>query len=257
MKKAGFSLLELVIAAAILGLLFTMLAMFLGGQQKITGQQITAVSMNNDSRLALTRMADMVAQASFIYPAGQVITLQTLSGSKQVVTGKDALAVLIAGEASQIFCPTTTQSYCGYIWLIDDRTEYLAFLGEHSSATNHVLVEFKVPGLVWPQGINPAQGLLNWTQFTASISPVVDSVDQLASSLAAAENLRLAAYRSRFDGEKNFNGTSVSAADALVSSVEVSLALTAHAAGKTSQTKRSAVIFARSVPREALPKPGP
>lgn len=260
-KAAGFSLVELLISAAILGILLTTLALFLNSQQKVTTEQISQVTLTNAAKLSLERMQDIVAQANYIFPAGQTISLNNPGQGKNlsIVTGSRTLAVLIPNGTS--YCQLTdltAKRYCGFLWTIEGRGEYLSFLGNHAVGSDYALIEYKVMDLSWAQFKNPAVELANWTASPTTVSPVVDGVDLATSSLAAETNLTLATVTANFDGDTfkaKGSGKKASDVDGLVSTVEPSLTLMAKNGAKTFSAKRSVVMFARAIPREAFPNP--
>ena len=69
-RNKGFSLVELLVAAAILGTLLAALGAFFVVNQRVGNEQITAAKLNTDLRLAFLRMSDVASQAQYIYPEG-------------------------------------------------------------------------------------------------------------------------------------------------------------------------------------------
>ena len=274
-KRQGFSLIELLIAAAILGILLALIGAFFASQQRVTSQQVTKATLNNDTRLAMLRMGDIITQASYIYPAGQTINVMgstnagatgSISENFTETTGQTALAVLLpryvadSPQASSPYCNATNAAegqYCGFLFSIEAAAGYEEILGEDSSSTGLVLVERKVAGLTWEQRKLPN---LTWTG-TLFKSPLASSVKrdgdpntEAVTSLGANENLTLSNVVSQFDnGDRLFNTDDKTAVNALINAVEMRLVLQAPIRNETLESERSSTFFTRSVPREALP----
>ena len=260
LKPSGFSLIELLISAAILGILLTMLAMFLSSQQSITSEQISQVALNNSAKSSLARLEDIVAQANYIFPAGQTLSLNNPEQGKNLSfeTGAATLATLLPSGTSYCNPGSTAKQYCGFLWTIEKRDAYTSILGSKSVGTDYALVEYKVTGLSWEQFKNPVLELANWTASPTTVSPVVDAVDLASSSLAAETNLTLATTTANFDGDTfkpKGSGRKANDVDGLISTVEPTLSFFASYKGKTFSVQRSAVMFARAIPRQAFPSP--
>ena len=274
MKRQGFSLIELLVAAAILGVLLAMLGAFFSSQQRVTSQQVTQATLNNDARLAMLRMGDIITQASYIYPAGQTITVTGGDETNyQVTTGENAVAVLLPRLANDDepllaspYCgnDATEERYCGFIFAIEEADAYVGILGD-TDGTGSVLVERRVLSIDWDAGDIPTK---NWDASSVNVSPLANSVllesgesdeDEEApfTSLGAKENLALAGIASEFDdGIKTFSfaeGTPTDQENALINSIDMTLVLQAPIRGQDLTSERSSIFFTRSVPRESLP----
>lgn len=242
-RAAGFSLVELLLSAAVLGVLLTMLAMFLFSNQRVTTEQVTRASLQNTARLSFARMSDIIAQASYIYPAGQEITLSTGSETKTFTTGAAALALLLPVNTS--YCETGP--YCAFIYTLEDRSDFTGVLGTDAGTTGFALIERQVWGFNWPRNQVPSKA---WGAVDAA-SPLADSVDVAASSLAATADLATTSYRSTYDDETTFMGSVADDTSALISSVSSDLRLSFQQRGKDLKVERQNSAFARAIPREA------
>jgi prepilin-type N-terminal cleavage/methylation domain-containing protein len=124
--RTGISLIELLISMAILGILLAMLTAFLVNNQQVTTTQISNATLSNDLRLAHLRIGEIVAQAHYIYPSGQTISINGTA----YTTGKEALAVLVPRGTT--YCDDNNSSdrdYCGFAYVIVNRSPYVSLLG--------------------------------------------------------------------------------------------------------------------------------
>ena len=252
-RNKGFSLVELLVAAAILGTLLAALGAFFVVNQRVGSEQITAAKLNTDLRLAFLRMSDVTSQAQYIYPAGQTLTLDGATFDTTLTTGANALAVLVPSNTS--YCPTTTSSYCGFAYTLEDGATYADILGTGAGTTGSALVEYRVTGLSWTSDVRPAK---TWTDASATRSPLANSVDTAASTLANPSTAAFADY-SNYDTAFAFptddTDLTTFAGDekALIKSVTSTLRLRYTFRGKEIATQRENVVFARSVPRAGQP----
>ncbi len=247
MKKTGFTLTELLMAMSIFGVLMTAMSMFFISNQKVATEQISSASNENNVRLALLRINEIVSQANYIYPSGQTLVLD----GKNYSTGQNVLAVLIPENTT--YCPPTAstgQTYCGFMFSIENRSTYSAILGVNSSTTGLALIEHRVTGITWAQHTVPS---LNWPNTNLISSPVADSVST-NSSLAA--DLEPADYSS-FDRDTFSYGATadISSSKALIKTVNSTVEVSYTFRGKSLETQRSSYVLARAIPRGALPHP--
>jgi prepilin-type N-terminal cleavage/methylation domain-containing protein len=263
--KLGLSLVELLVAMAILGILLAMLSAFLISNQRVTTTQITAATLSNDLRLAHLRIGEIISQAHYIYPSGQNLTID----GKPFTTGAAALAVLVPRGTTYCKAEGTTataKDYCGFAYVIEDRTPYVSLLGL-GDTTNQVIVEYKVEGLEWSPldttnaGKTPAEFLTIWDNPEAS--PVADSVDTANTNLAgiifggtSKEKIALtmSARTGTFDENVKFSITVTDNDEkALVSGVTSTITLERTMNGKPISVTRDNYVFSKAIPRSALP----
>jgi prepilin-type N-terminal cleavage/methylation domain-containing protein len=253
LSTAGLSLVELLISMAILGILLAALSAFLISNQRVTTTQITAATLENDTRLAFLRMSEVISQAQYIFPEGQPLNI---SGN-DFVTGKDAIAVLIPSGTA--YCKNATaQSYCGYAFTVEDRSPFEAMLGPDGGTSGLALIETMVKGLSWDEDIIPAQtsSLYTWNDPSNDPrdfyrSPITDSVDSSQTDLSAT--IKMATY-SDFDGGFAFTQNAEDEANGLVAAVESRVYLRRTINNQTLEVNRSNFVFSRAVPRGGLPK---
>lgn len=238
----GFSLTELLLSMVVFGILMGAMLAFFSSNQKVAGEQISEASIDNNLRLALLRINELVSQASYIYPADQTLTLN----AKTYTTGDSAIAILIAEGEDNIYCPDAGgQSYCGFIFSVESRAPYEAILGEGSLTTGLALVEHSTSGILWPQHGIPT---VNWAGTPVSY-PIADSV---SAETSLGSNLEAASYNS-FD--RGFTFDTINSSTSLINATEAYVKISFNYRGKNVTTERSSYAYARSIPRGALPKP--
>lgn len=252
-NKLGLSLVELLIAMAILGILLAMLSAFLINNQRVTSTQITAATLSNDLRLAHLRISEIVSQAHYIYPSGTALTIN----GKPFVTGAAGLAVLVPRGTT--YCKTTGPSdtrndYCGFAYMIDDRAPYTSFLGL-GDTTDQVIAEYKKEGLPWDVGNKtPAEDSDLTTWLDAVANPVADSVEAAKTDLAGIAKLVPASREGTFDSKAGFDTKiTLDKPKALVSAVTSTIALERTINGKPVFVSRDNYVFSKAIPRSALP----
>lgn len=251
MKKIlGFSIVELLISMGILGVLLTLLGTFLINNQRITGEQITSATLENDTRLAFLRMSEIISQAQYIFPEGQPLVV----GGQNFTTGANAIAVLVPDNTT--YCKDAdTGKYCGYAFTVESRTPFAAVLGLADGTSGLALIETKMVNLEWSKGGIPAQeaSLYTWSSpghpGDFRRSPITDSID--ASNTDLFTTTKLAAYS---DFDENFSTSNPNAANALLNAVESKIYLRRTINGKNLSIERSNFVFSRAIPRNMLPK---
>lgn len=247
----GFTLVELLIAMAVLALVLTLASDLIVRNQKVTARQVLAGRVQEDVRLATLRISDVVSQAAYIFPNKVTITIQTGTTSSAVVTGDDALAVLVPPRTA--YCPLTTSKYCGYLYRLEARAPYAADLGSTPGNSGWVLVEYQAWGLTWNENTNPTSVANNWTRASLRTRGVVaDSVTDEGTSL---DGLRFAGVASGIDKDVLRTPASdpaikLHSPNALIGSVLIKVAIQyANGPRATRQTE----VLARSIPRAVPP----
>ncbi len=231
-------MLELLLAMAIFGVLMTAVLFFFTSNQKVVGEQMSAASIDNDLRLALLRVNELVSQASYIYPADQTLLIDTSS----YTTGANMLAILVAEGTT--YCPDSGgQSYCGFGYSIEDRTAYKDILGDGAVTTGLALVEHFVTGVSWPQHGIPT---LVWSAKPITY-PITDSVMNTSSLGAKLETANYGSF------DRNFTFDSINARSSLINATESTIILSLQHGGKNIKSERTSYAYARSIPRGELP----
>lgn len=250
LSSRGITLVELLVAMAVLALVLSLASRLIFQNQDITTRQVLAGRVNEDVRLATLRISDVVSQAGYIFPNNATITVQTGATSTAVVTGDDALAVLVPPRTA--YCPLTTNQYCGFLYRLEARAPYAADLGNIPGHSGWVLVEYQARGLSWNANTNPTSVANNWT--TASFRSrgvVADSVTDEGTDLSL---LSFAGVASEIDRvlaiPTNTVSVNLNSANALIGSVRVEVAI-AYANGL--RATRQTDILARAIPRAVPP----
>ncbi len=257
-SKAGFSLVELLISMAIFGVIMLGLNSMLIANSKATQNQSSAAETTVAAKQSLLRISDIVAQAHYIYPSEQAITvIQGNGDQKTITTGTNALAVLLPEGST--YCPGNGHKYCGYIISIENRSSFSNLLGASSHSTNLVLAGWRAFGLIWPQYTVPTNVLDTWTNVQKEL--LVDSVvaGGTANQTDLGSSARLYASRTntQFDDDQDFSilAANKNQADGLIASIEPRIVVAYGTGNNRKEITRSSHIFARAVPRGSLPNP--
>ena len=253
-RSEGFSLVELLVAAAILGTLLAALGAFFVVNQRVGNEQITAAKLNTDLRLAFLRMSDVASQAQYIYPAGQDLTLDGPTFDTTLTTGANTLAILVPRDTA--YCEAATSGYCGFAYTFEDSANHADILGMGDGMTGSALVEYRFEDLSWTENMLPSK---TWMDDDASRSPLANSVDVAASSLTDVGTVAFADYSNYdtnafdFPTTETVHATFASDEKALIKSVTSTLKLRYTFRGKEIATQGENVMFARAVPRAGQP----
>jgi len=234
----------------VLALVLSMSSRLIFQNQNITTRQVLAGRVNEDVRLATLRISDVVSQAGYIFPNNATIMVQTGATTTAVVTGDDALAVLVPPRTA--YCPLTTDQYCGYLYRLEARAPYAADLGNTPGNSGFVLVEYQARGLTWNANTNPTSAANNWTSAGfRSRGVVADSVTDDGTDLSI---LSFAGIPSEIDRILAIPTSTVSvsldSANALIGSMRIEVAI-AYTNGL--RATRQSDILARGIPRAVPP----
>ncbi len=246
----GITLVELLVAMAVLAVILSLASRLIFQNQDITTRQVLAGRVNEDVRLAALRLSDVISQAGYIYPNNVTLTVQTGSTTTTVVTGDDALAVLLPPGSA--YCPLTANQYCGFLYRLEPRAPYTAELGSTPGNSGLVLVEYQAHGLTWNTNTNPVSVANNWTAASfKSRGVVADSVTDDGTDLSS---LGFAGVKSEIDRSLLIPASTVtvntSSPNALIGSVRIQISI-AYTNGL--QASRQAEILARGIPRAVPP----
>lgn len=252
MRRRGFSLVELLVAAAVLAIILAILGGFLVSNARISTRQMSSAEANMTLQQSLFRLTEIVSQAHYIYPAWLEISASSKTGSKTFKTGRDVLALLVPVGSNYCRPSNPSERYCGFIFSIEPRTPYEALLGEDAGVTGNVLVEWTADDIDWQSNELPPT---IWPSVQAGV--LADSIasGEEGSSLSAPANLHLSTTQSLFDEDAGFlvqEGTSVANPKALIGSVEPRL-IVRYKAKPTIEVSREAYAFSRAIPRGDQP----
>ncbi len=254
MSRKGVTLVELLIAMAIFGVFMVMLGAFFSTNSRASNKQISATDANLSLRQSLLRMSEIITQAAYIYPAGQTITLNLSGTTVTRTTGSDVLAVLVS--AGTTFCKLSTATYCGFLFSIENRTDFAAILGTASS-TQFALVEWRSDGLSWAINTFPPTSVATWANAARAVMSdnIVPSTVTNGSSLAAANNLAISDESAIFDDDVTFDLTTSgrSANNGLVGAVAPRLMVQSR--DGSTKAVRATNIYSRAIPRAGQPIP--
>lgn len=240
----GFTLLELLIAMSIFGVVLLLAGNLFSSANAYTTLTVTASEVEDDVRLSLLRITEITSQAAYIYPAGITLTLNTGT----VTTGKNALALL--APAGSPYCPgdvtANSDKYCLFVYRLRPRSAYTAVLPRLKNPTPDVLVEQRARWVTWT--LNTVPGL-NFSSLSLTDGVVVDSIDANLTDfgrLTVGTNAGLDTVLGV--------GSSVlpTQANAQIQVVQPMIA----AQVSTFKAQRSGFVFVRSIPRVAPPGTG-
>jgi prepilin-type N-terminal cleavage/methylation domain-containing protein len=260
-QRSGFTTLEMLLAMAVLGIILAIAAALLQTNQRASDAQQARTNSLEDARMAASRMAETINQATYIYPAGKQITSGTgLGGATGVTTGSDALALLVPDGLN-----STPRRYHGVVFYLADRQKFLVDLPNLPSnrIAPWVLVEART-GLDGAGAITWALDKLPPLDWSASINEGV-LVDGMINKLeggakSGSDLMRDASFspsagvdKTVFNKGLRVNNSGMAAADALLLGVSFQLSIRVSAVGQAGSTTPSALIpglgTARNVPR--------
>lgn len=173
-RSQGFTIVEMMIGAALLGIVLVVATEFLNANQRVMSAQQSQNNSLEDGRAAMSRIGEMVNQAAYVYPSGITITgLTGLAGNgtaTQITTGSTALALLVPDNQGG-----SPKKYHGMIYYLTARSnskfaDDLPTLGTDRIGQS-VLVEARTGisgagAVTWNNNTNPATDLINWTGAT-------------------------------------------------------------------------------------------
>jgi len=242
MRVKGVTLVELLVAMAILGVVLALASQLIVQNQSIGNRQVQAGRMHEDLRLATLRMADVIAQAAYIYPNNASLRVNVGTSTITVDTGNQALAALLPGGSA--YCAVPSSSYCGFLYRVEARAGYTGVLGNLPGNSGFVLVEYQAPGLGWSANSVPSR---DWSGVTAVRGVVADSVLPAGTVLG---DLALSGTSDGIDRVLRNSGVTTSHPDALIGSAQVRITLSFQ---NGLRAERRTEVLARGVPRAIPP----
>jgi prepilin-type N-terminal cleavage/methylation domain-containing protein len=247
MRAKGITLVELLVAMAILGVVLALASQLIVQNQSIGNRQVQAGRMHEDLRLATLRMADVIAQAAYIYPNDASLRVKVGTSTITVDTGSQALAALLPGGSA--YCSVPSSSYCGFLYRVEARAGYTEVLGNLPGNSGFVLVEYQAPGLSWSADSVPSR---DWSGVTAVRGVVADSVlptETVLGDLAFSGTSDGIDHRVLITPANNPEATT-SHPNALIGSVQVRITLSFQ---NGLRAVRRTEVLARGVPRAIPP----
>jgi hypothetical protein len=170
-RAQGFTVLEMLMGAALLGVVLTVATQFLNSNQQVTSGQQARNNSLEDGRAAMSRIGEVVNSAAYIYPSGITITgLTGLAGNgtaAQITTGDSAVVLLVPDNQG-----TTPRKYHGVVYYLAARS-HSKFSGDlptlgTTQIGQSVLVEARTGltgtgAITWNTNRNPATDLISWS----------------------------------------------------------------------------------------------
>ncbi len=252
MRSQGLTLLEMLIALSLFGVALALSSNLIFGNPQIASRQVLAGRIQEDARLALARMSDVIAQAAYIYPLNARLTVPLPGGGSRsltATTGRQNLALLV--PSGNAYCPATpTTTYCAYLYRVEARDPYADDLGPALPGhSGQVLVEYQARGLAWPANTLPPR---DWTDGAdPSRGVVADSVDAGGTDLSG---VAFAGVESPVDKNLLIPGDTVEVSldspEALIGSVRLALVLSYNNGLLALQQGE---VLARAIPRAIPP----
>jgi prepilin-type N-terminal cleavage/methylation domain-containing protein len=169
--QRGFTVLEMLLAMAILGIVLVVASALLQSNQAAASTQQSRTTSLEDGRAAMSRIAETLSRAAYIYPSGVTITVTSgligTSTANSITTGSGALAMLLYDNLN-----ASTKGYYGVIFYLTDRSKTKFAADLSSLPTNRigqsVLVEARTTQtgagpITWALNANPAVTSKAWS----------------------------------------------------------------------------------------------
>jgi prepilin-type N-terminal cleavage/methylation domain-containing protein len=258
--KRGFTTLEMLIAMGVLGVILTVAAALLQSNQRATDVQQARTNSLEDARLAASRLIETVNQAAYIFPAGQRIQVNGLTGralANEVTTGANALALLVPDGLN-----AAQRQYHGVVFYLADRTKFLKDLPNLPSnrIAPWVLVEARtglegIGAITWDRDALPPRKWATTINEGVLVDGMVEDGSTTTSDLMRSASFAPSAGidQTVFSGGLRGNNPAITNANALLLGVSFQLSIRVSPVGQPATTTPSALIpglgTARNVPR--------
>jgi prepilin-type N-terminal cleavage/methylation domain-containing protein len=171
MLQRGFTVLEMLLCMGILGIVLLVASALLQSNQAAASTQQARTTSLEDGRAAMSRIAETLSRAAYIYPSGITITVTSgligTSTANSITTGSGAVAMLLYDNLN-----TSPRGYYGVIFYITDRSKSKFASDLSSLPTNRigqsVLVEARTTQagtgpITWAVNSNPAVTSKAWS----------------------------------------------------------------------------------------------
>jgi prepilin-type N-terminal cleavage/methylation domain-containing protein len=261
-SQHGFTLLEMLLGMGILGIVLMVSSALLQSNQAAAATQQARTTSLEDARASMSRIAETLNRAAYIYPSG--ITISVTSGlvgkttTNAITTGAGAMAMLVSDRLN-----ATPRGYYGVIFYLTDRSKTKFSPDLQSIPSNRIGESVLVEARTTQTGAGPITWAANTNPATASTSWVaaIDEGVMADGVLAASTNLMASATFSPSGGlDDSVFGTgtrsknpAMTANTALLVGVGYNLSLQIAPTGKTLATTGPTVLrglaSARGVPR--------
>lgn len=246
LNNQGFTLIELLVAMTIFGMVLLLANSIFMNANSYTTITVSTAEVEEDVRLGLLRVTEVLSQAAYVYPNGTTLKLKT----GNVVTGQNVLATLV--PIGSPYCPAISgvanTNYCLFVYQPRARSGYAATLSKVKNPTANVLVEQRIQWVLWSKDATPASLLTDFSSITPSEGVVMDSLD---TALTDFSNLGLSQQTSSIDKSLS-NGVANNATNALIQVVQPTIAVQVDKI----KVQRGGYIYIRSIPRVAPPGTG-
>jgi prepilin-type N-terminal cleavage/methylation domain-containing protein len=196
--QRGFTILEMLLGMAILGIVLLVASALLQSNQAAASSQQARTTSLEDGRAAMSRIAETLSRAVYIYPSGITITVTSglvgtgadkTNPTNSITTGTGAVAMLLYDGLN-----AATRGYYGVIFYVTDRnkTKFATDLSSLASDRigQSVLVEARTTQIgtgpiTWAVNANPALTSKAWS-VAIDEGVLADGVVSTATNLMAS-----------------------------------------------------------------------
>ena len=153
MDRRGLTLVELLVAMAIAGVVLLLLTQAVIGSTRYSHRQSLRLTAQEDLRLAFLRLNEVGGSAAYIYPEikGSQPPLILPDGT-HLRTLKKAVAFLVPKGTT--YCPDESGAprgaYCLFVYYWEKRVKHVPPLGPSRDGSGWLLVEARVRWVSWP-----------------------------------------------------------------------------------------------------------
>jgi prepilin-type N-terminal cleavage/methylation domain-containing protein len=196
--QRGFTVLEMLLAMAILGIVLLVASALLQSNQAAASTQQARTTSLEDGRAAMSRIAETLSRAAYIYPSGITITVTSglvgtgadkTNPTNSITTGADAVAMLLYDDKN-----ASPRGYYGVIFYVTtrDKTKFASDLSSLPTDRigQSVLVEARTTQtgagpITWSVNANPALTSKAWSA-TMDEGVLADGVVSTSTNLMAS-----------------------------------------------------------------------
>ncbi len=264
MDRRGLTLVELLVAMAIAGVVLLLLTQAVIGSTRYSHRQSQRLTAQEDLRLAFLRLNEVGSSAAYIYP--EIKSSQppiVLPDGTRLRTRKKALAFLVPKGTT--YCPDESGApqgaYCLFVYYWEKRNKHIPPLGPSRDGSGWLLVEAKVRWVTWPINEVPPRDFSSGG-YSLQKGVVLESLDRAHSDLtndvriALSDGLDSTLYKRGdvMNNGKICNKQNKCHLDPKVLLGAVRPRITIRHRGDTSGVTRSEWIVPRLIPRAVPPE---